>query len=277
MTIAEVQKQGLKELNNVEEASLKTRLLLAYVLGKPKEYLIIHADEEITQNKIDKFFEGIDKLKNGTPLAYITHKQEFMKLDFYVDENVLIPRPDTEILVEAIIERCNENKKIHILDLCTGSGAIAISLASYIPNSSVLGIDISKSALDIAKKNAQKNGVNVSFIESDLLENIDNKEWDVIVSNPPYIETDVIKSLQEEVKKEPIIALDGGKDGLDFYRRIISNAPSYLKNNGLLALEIGYNQANEVTELLNNMGCYDELEVIKDLGGNDRVVLAKRR
>lgn len=278
MTIGEVQKQGIEELvqNKIEESLLKTRLLMAHVLGKTKEYIIIHSNEEIELKQIEEFQEGINKLKEGTPLAYITHNQEFMKLNFYVDENVLIPRPDTEILVEAVLEKCVDRENAKILDLCTGSGAIAISLAKYLHNSNVLGIDISKKALVVAEKNAQRNDVTVYFLESDLWDNIEEKQWDVIVSNPPYIEKELIETLQTEVKHEPMIALDGGTDGLDFYRRIIHGSLEYLKRNGLLALEIGYNQAESVTQLLKNTGSYNEIEVIKDLGGNDRVVLAKK-
>lgn len=277
MTIGELQKQGLEALaqNKVEEALLKTRLLMAHVLCKTKEYLIIHSDDEIGDKQIEEFQAGINKLKEGTPLAYITHHQEFMKLDFYIDENVLIPRPDTEILVESVLEKSKEIKNANILDLCTGSGAIAISLAKYL-QSNVTAIDISSKALEIAKNNAQKNDVKITFLESDLWANVEEKQWDVIVSNPPYIETKVIETLQTEVKHEPIIALDGGKDGLDFYRRIITGSLEYLKTKGLLALEIGYNQAEEVTILIKNTGCYNEIEVIKDLGGNDRVVLARK-
>lgn len=273
MTIDEVQKQGLYEINNIEDAILKTRLLMAHVLGKNKEYVIIHKDVEIGQDKIDKFKKGIEKLKNGIPLAYIINHQEFMKLDFYVNENVLIPRADTEVLVESVLNQVNVKKELNILDLCTGSGAIAISLAKY-SNSNVTGTDISNLALDIAKKNAEKNCTKVKFIQSNLFENVRERQWDVIVSNPPYIETEVIETLQVEVKHEPIIALDGGKDGLDFYRDIITKSLDYLKTGGLLALEIGYNQADNVVKLLKNTAHYNKIKVIKDLGGNNRVVLA---
>lgn len=276
MTIGEVQKHGLEELKQLEEAPLKVRLLMAYVLGKPKEYTIIHSDEEMDSHKVEQFYVGIRRLKEGEPLAYITHHQEFMKLDFYVDENVLIPRPDTEVLVETVLEKCTKDKQIKILDLCTGSGAIAVSLAKYLPNASIVGTDISKKALEIAKKNALQNEVQVSFIESNLWENVQDNDWDVIVSNPPYIETSVIKTLQKEVQKEPRIALDGGEDGLNFYRQIIAGTLGCLKTRGILALEIGYNEAEKVTKMLKKSEIYDRIEVIKDLGGNDRVVVARR-
>lgn len=275
MTIDEVQKQGLYEINNIEDARLKTRLLMAHVLGKNKEYVIIHRDIEIGQDKIDEFKKGIEKLKKGIPLAYIINYQEFMKLDFYVDENVLIPRADTEVLVESVLKQVDLKEKLNILDLCTGSGAIAISLAKY-SNSNITGTDISNLALDIAKKNAKRNCTKVKFVQSNLFENVQERQWDVIVSNPPYIETEVIETLQAEVKCEPMIALDGGKDGLDFYREIITKSLLFLKDGGLLALEIGYNQANDVVELLKSALNYNKIEVIKDLGGNNRVVLARK-
>lgn len=208
------------------------------------------------------------------PLQYITHQKEFMKLNFYVDENVLIPRADTEILVEEVINHCKENheKSYSILDLCSGSGAIGISLAKYIENSKVLCADISDKALEIAKKNAKSNNVNnIEFIKTDMFKNIEEK-FDLIVSNPPYIKKDIISKLDIEVQKEPLIALDGGIDGLDFYRIIIDNSNKYLNKNGKLFLEIGYDQKDEVINLLRRSGNFGEIYSKKDLYGNDRAV-----
>ncbi|MBR6034079.1 MAG: peptide chain release factor N(5)-glutamine methyltransferase [Clostridia bacterium] len=274
MTIKQLQEKAITQLNQseVEEASLKTRLVLSHVLNVSKEYLVVHFDEEIDIAKELAFWNAIDKLKNNVPLEYITHKKEFMKLDFYVDENVLIPRPDTEILVEEVIKRI---KTGDILDLCTGSGAIAISLAKYLKGANVTASDISEGALNVARTNAKKNEVDITFIKSDLFESLQNKKFDVIVSNPPYIETNTIKTLNKDVQQEPIIALDGGLDGLDFYKRIIANALYYLKPKGLLALEIGYNQADAVLELLKKQEKYLNIEIIKDLNQNNRVILAR--
>ncbi len=274
MTIKQLQEEVTYKLKyaQIDEASLKARLVISHVLKVPKEYIVTHFDDAVDSFQESVICNNIEKLLDGIPLEYITHKKEFMKLNFYVDENVLIPRFDTEILVEEVLKRCHEGK---VLDLCTGSGAIAISIAKYMQNAQVTASDISTCALAVAKKNANDNGVNISFIESDLFEKISDKEFDVIVSNPPYIETDEINSLSKEVQKEPILALDGGKDGLNIYRKIITNAVNYLKENGLLALEIGYNQANKVSELIKDNGKYNKIEVIKDLSGNDRVILAR--
>ena len=274
MTLKEIQIEGfnkLKELN-IEEPMLKSRLLLSYIIKRPKEYLITHLDEKLTNNEIEEFRNNIEKLKQRIPLSYVLHSKEFMKLNFYVDNNVLIPRADTEILVEEILKYKGRKKKI--LDLCTGSGAIGISLAKYMPDSEITGTDISEKAIKIAIENAKRNKVNVHFLKSNLYNNLPDGLWDVIISNPPYIKSDMIKKLQTEVRYEPTIALDGGKDGLDFYRKIIECAPKYLENYGMLALEIGFDQADEVINILQMHKCYKNIELKKDLSGNDRVILA---
>lgn len=199
-----------------------------------------------------------------------------MKLDFYVDENVLIPRSDTEILVEEVINQCskNEEKQYKILDLCTGSGIVGISLAKYIKNCGVVCADISKKALEIAEKNAKSNNVdNVKFVYSNMFSNIKDK-FDIIVSNPPYIKRKVIEELEKEVQNEPYIALDGGIDGLDFYKIIACEAYKYLNEDGKLLLEIGYDQKEEVTNLLKDSEKFGKIYSKKDLYGNDRVVVA---
>ncbi len=227
---------------------------------------------------VNKYNENIDKLIKYIPLQYITNHQEFMKLDFYVDENVLIPRSDTEILVEEVINQCskNEEKQYKILDLCTGSGIVGISLAKYIKNCEVVCADISKKALEIANKNAKNNNVNnIKFIYSNMFSNIKDK-FDIIVSNPPYIKREVIEELEKEVQNEPHIALDGGIDGLDFYKIIINQAYDYLNDTGGLFLEIGYDQREEVTNLLKKSGKFGNIYSKKDLYGNDRIVVARR-
>jgi len=262
--------------NNVNEPIIKARILLAHILDVSKEYLIIHSEDEMNSNYIEKYNNAVMEVINGKPLQYITNEQEFMKMKFYVDENVLIPRPDTEILVEEVINNCNIDvkKQYEILDLCAGSGAIGVSLAKYIQNSNVVCADISKNALDIAKRNAESNCVeNIKFVQSDMFEKIDGK-YDIIVSNPPYIKKNVIPTLDKEVQNEPYIALDGGEDGLDFYRIIINEAYKYLKKDGRLFLEIGYDQKEEVIKLCENIGKYSNIYSKQDLYGNDRIVVA---
>ena len=279
MTIKQAIERGVAKLKleKITTPKLKVRLLMQFVLEKPRQYLIIYDNETLTKNQEDKFFEGISKLSKGVPIEHITHNKEFMKLNFFVDENVLIPRQDTEVLVEEVIKIAQKIKARKILDLCTGSGAIAISLAKYLPNTEITALDISYKALEVAKLNAKTNKVEnqITFIESNLFENLPKEKYDIIVSNPPYIKQDIIKELDREVQKEPHIALDGGKDGLDFYRKIIDSGYEYLKYGGYLCLEIGYDQKEEVMNLLDNNGQYINKICIKDLYDNDRVIIAK--
>lgn len=278
MKIEEVLQSAIQELNHnkISAPIVKARMLLANTLNVTKEYLVTNSKEEINEETIKKFSEGINKLINGCPLQYITNYQEFMRLDFYVDENVLIPRADTEILVEEVISSCDNEKDYKILDLCTGSGAIGISLARYIQNSHVTCTDISTKAIEIAKKNAKANNIeNIEFIESDMFENI-KESFDIIVSNPPYIVKNVIATLDKEVQSEPHIALDGGIDGLDFYRIIVNNANAHLQRDGMLFLEIGYDQKEEVMKLLEASKKYKNIYSKKDLYDNDRIVVATK-
>ncbi len=241
--------------------------------------LVINHTQEISEEKIQYFYTGLEKIKNNVPIQYITNHQEFMKLDFYVDENVLIPQPDTEILVEEVIKYAKQISRVttnlQILDLCTGSGAIAISLAKYIPNCEIIATDVSQKALQVANINAENNLVQnkIDFIKSDMFEGIPKKDFDIIVSNPPYIETDTISKLSQEVQNEPTLALDGGIDGLDFYRTIIDDSHTYLSNGGKLFLEIGYNQKNALFNLAKESTFFSDCVCIKDLSGNDRVII----
>lgn len=262
---------------NLDSPKMKARILLQDTLNKPRQYLIVHDTDSITLEQERKYFTNIEKVKNGTPIEHITHIKEFMKMNFFVNENVLIPRQDTEILVEEVIKIAKRINAKKILDLCTGSGAIAVSLAKYIENSEIIASDISPEALRVAKKNAINNNVQnqITFVESDLFENIVKDKYDMIVSNPPYIKKEIIKKLDIEVQKEPIIALDGGYDGLNFYRKITNQAYEYLKYGGYLCLEIGYDQKEEVMELIKNEEKYCNTYSKKDLYDNDRIVITK--
>ena len=277
MTIKQAITKGMIMLksNNVESPKLKARLLLQYVLDKPRQYIIVYDNKEIDKQQQWQYFVNIEKLTKGIPLQHITHTQEFMKMDFYVDENVLIPRPDTEILVEEVIKIAKKIDSPKILDLCTGSGAIAISLKKYIPNAQVYAVDISKKALEIAKKNANRLEANVKFIESNLFDKVKKEKFDIIVSNPPYIKKSDINYLSQEVQKEPQLALDGGYDGLDFYRKISYQAIDYLKFGSYLCFEIGFDQKEEVMEIIDKVEHYKGTYCKKDLCGNDRVIITQ--
>lgn len=277
MTIKQAITKGMIMLksNNVESPKLKARLLLQYVLDKPRQYIIVYDNKEIDKQQQWQYFVNIEKLTKGIPLQHITHRQEFMKMDFFVDENVLIPRSDTEILVEEVIKIAQKYNSPRILDLCTGSGAIAISLKKFVPNADITAVDISEKALGIAQKNAEKLEAKINFVKSDLFDKLDNKKFDIIVSNPPYIRKDEIKKLSEEVQKEPKIALDGGEDGLDFYRIIAEQAINYLKTGSFLCFEIGYNQKNDVIKIIEDEQNYKNTYCKKDLYGNDRIIITQ--
>lgn len=277
MTIKETLKKGMIILknNNVESPKLKSRLLLQYILKKSRQYLIIYDNEEIGKKEQWEYFINIEKLTKGIPLQHITHSQEFMKMDFYVNENVLIPRPDTEILVEEVIKIAKNIDRPKILDLCTGSGAIAISIEKNLANAEVFAVDISEKALEVARKNANRLEANIKFIKSNLFNNLKKMKFDIIVSNPPYIKKEDIKLLSSEVQREPEIALDGGSDGLEFYRKITKQAIEYLKFKSYLCFEIGYDQKKEVLEIIEKEKHYIDTYCKKDLCGNDRVIITQ--
>ena len=285
MTIKEnlVKAIELLKQNKIEDSTLKARLLLAFVLNESKEYLIINSGKEVEPKFEEKYNMLLKELANNLPLQYITNSKEFMGLNFYVDENVLIPRQDTENLIEETLKTVGSNcvrmqKERHytILDMCTGSGAIAVSLAKNIFNVKVTAVDISVEALKIAEKNAKINGVKdkIEFIESNMFSKVKGK-FDILVSNPPYVDEEHMKSLSEEVKKEPIIALAGGKEGMDFYKVISMEGKKYLNDDGWILLEIGYNQKEKVCEILRGQG-YKNIVCVKDLAGNDRVVICRQ-
>lgn len=281
-------KEKLKQ-ENIEEAESKAKRLLEFVLQQSREETIRNSLEEVSEMQHKAYEEKLQEVIQGKPLQYITHSQEFMGLSFYVDENVLIPQPDTEILVGQALERIQsiQDRRVQILDLCTGSGAIAISIAKKMQGNAkgyqVIATDISDKALEVAQRNARQNQVQkqIQFLQSDMFSNLKEREFDVIVSNPPYIETKVIQTLSKEVRKEPRIALDGGEDGLQFYRLILENARQYLKNEGYVLLEIGYDQGEKIIKLWQELKGNCQLELItkepmKDFGNNDRVMIFQK-
>jgi release factor glutamine methyltransferase len=275
-------KQALEEAknilksNNFEDSNIIAKELLSYVLKKDKVYLTINSDTALTDTEYAEFTKYIEQIIDGKPLQYITQKQEFMGMEFFVNEDVLIPQPDTEILVETVLDICKRysNQSLRILDLCTGSGAIAISL-SKILNTQVFASDVSTKALEVAEKNNVLNNSKVEFIESNLFEQINGEKFDIIVSNPPYIKNEEIKLLSKQVQNEPYIALAGGEDGLDFYRKIIDEAYKHINKNGYLCLEIGYDQKEDLIKLIKQNENYEYENCIKDLSNNDRCIIAK--
>ncbi len=279
LTLKQLYKVGTVKLaeEGIEEFSLDAWYLLEYVTGVSKAMYFAEPERAVSEENADRYIDCIRQRAAHIPLQHITGEQEFMGYPFYVNEHVLIPRQDTETLVEEAIQVMRP--KMKILDMCTGSGCIVLSILKmcrekyYMTELQGIGADVSEEALKVARENGRRLEVPVTWIQSDLFAKIPEEEkYDVIVSNPPYIETAVIDTLQEEVRlHDPYIALDGKEDGLYFYRRIISEAGKYLKPQGKLMFEIGCDQAEAVEELMKNAG-YEQITVKKDLAGLDRVV-----
>ncbi len=260
--------------SGINSFAIDTLVLLMWATGLDKVSILTKPELSVSAEQANRFKQAINKRAAHMPVQYITHECEFMSLNFYVNENVLIPRPDTETAVETTIDLIKKNGYIKVLDLCTGSGCIAVSLAHYCKETCVTAVDISKEALKIAQKNACLNGVldRITFIQADILTNWQPTEsYDLIISNPPYIKHEVLKTLDKNViYYEPTIALDGGADGLTFYKKITETSATSLKNGGTLIFEIGYDQANEVLQIMKQHN-FTNLELKKDLSRNDRV------
>lgn len=276
-TIGELVNLGTKELEGIDTARLDTQLLLGKVLNKDKLYIITNSSEKVSAEVEEEFLELIEKRKKRMPIKYILGETEFMGLNFMVQEGVLIPRGDTEILVEEVLNNIGEEEELKICDLCCGSGAIGIALAHFRKNIKVDSIDKFNVPQITTIKNIKKNNLEdrVKFIRSDLLEEVilQNEKYDIIVSNPPYIKSSEIETLMKDVKDyEPETALDGGDDGLIFYRKIVEQSKKLLINKKILAFEIGYDQGEDVKELMISNG-FLNVRIIKDLAGLDRVVI----
>lgn len=283
MVIDELLQWGLnilkkKDFNN---PLLEVRLIMAKLLNVDKSYIYSYGEKAVSEEIADEFKRLIIQRSTDYPIQYILGENEFMGLNFYLEEGVLIPRPDTEVLVEYIIDYIDKNFKnenINILDLGIGSGAISLSIAKYCPKAYVYGVDIGYIPIKVANINKDRfNLKNVEFVHGDLFGPIESlnmkKSFQIIVSNPPYIPRKDIENLQGEIKNfEPRLALDGGIDGLDFYRKITNEAKEYLKDNGLLIYEIGYDQGNDVSNIL-SLENFRDINILKDLNDLDRVVM----
>lgn len=272
MQYAKLYQIGKEQLQKagITDAELDARLLLEFICHTDRNALYAHGDQEIEDEKMHDFLQLIEKRAVHIPLQHLTGEQNFMGLDFLVNEHVLIPRQDTEILVEEIMRDLHDG--IRILDMCTGSGCILLSLLHYSNDCSGVGVDVSEDALAVARQNADRLAEKQAvFIQSDLFEKVEGS-FDLIVSNPPYIRSQEIAGLMPEVREhEPHLALDGKDDGLHFYREVIKGAMPHLKRGGQLFFEIGYDQGEAVQALLAANG-YTEIAVVKDYAGLDRVV-----
>lgn len=277
MTYRECYEQGCRTLQaaGIEEAALDARLLLEAVCGTDRNDLLVHGEQPVAPEAEEKYLNWIRQRAEHIPLQQLTGEQGFMGLTFSVNEHVLIPRQDTEILVEEVLKELHDGMRV--LDMCTGSGCILLSLLHYSNDCEGLGVDLSAEALEVAGRNVLKvltpeKAEHAHFLQSDLFEKVEGK-FEIIVSNPPYIASAEVEKLMPEVRNhEPRMALDGTEDGLYFYRRIIEEAGKHLVSSGMLFFEIGYDQGQAVSELMRTEG-YCEVQVVQDYAGLDRVVL----
>ena len=281
MKIFEILKSATEKLESakIDTPRLDAEVLLAYVLNCRRLDFYTDAEKNLTPEEIERFKNLIERRIEKIPVAYLIGTKEFFGLNFVITPEVLIPRPDTEILTQCAIEFLQTwNGEKNFADLGTGSGAICVSVLKFCKTARAVAVDISEKSLEVAKFNAQKFNVDdrVNFFCGNLFEPLAEKKFAAIISNPPYIPTDELKNLQDEVKREPKIALDGGADGLNFYRKIIMESPKFLFSGGLLAVEVGINQATAVKNLIELDGNFRDVEILKDLAEIDRVVFARR-
>lgn len=264
----------------IDTPGLDAEVLLAEVLHADRLSLYVHPEKILTDEEFSRFKNFVERRAKKIPVAYIIGKKEFFGMNFFVTPEVLIPRPDTEILVQFVIDALkNFSGGVKIADMGTGSGAICISIVKNLPNATAATVDISPGAIEVAKRNAENLQVadRINFFPGNMFEPLSGKKFDCIVSNPPYIPTDEIKNLQPEVKTEPKIALDGGADGLNFYRQLVKVAPDFLLPDGFFAFEIGIGQAEEVKKIIRREEKFCDIKILKDLSGIDRVVTARKK
>ncbi len=267
--------QGMLQLSHKDTAKLECEILMSNVVKKRREYLYSHPEYLLDATEYSNFNSLIQKRASGFPVAYLTGSREFWSIDIKVNKYTLIPRPETECLVESVLKNIETESKQKILDLGTGSGAIAIAIASERPMSQITAIDICPYALDMAKDNANKNNVsNIDFLLSDWFSEINQTMFDVIISNPPYVESNCPGFISGDIRYEPRLALDGGSRGMDAYIRIIPGAIRYLKPGSMIALEHGYLQGGMIHNCMSDNG-YCDIQTIKDYAGNDRVTTGK--
>ena len=279
MNIENILDKGITILknNNILNPALDSEILLSKSINKDKKYMILNSKEVLNSKQLDSFINYINRRKNGEPIAYLTNKKEFWKDEFYVNKNVLIPRPDTEMIIEQVIKTYSEKSQLQVLDIGTGSGCILLSIIKERPNSYGTGIDVSRKSINVSKINAkQLNLTNrVKFIHSSV-DNFNIGKYDLVVSNPPYIELLSLKYLEKDIVSfEPKLALNGGFDGFSKIRKVITKTSTLIKKKGKFILEIGFNQKNKVKEILKEKGFYVN-KVIKDYGKNDRCIISTK-
>tara|TARA_Y100000758_G_scaffold283509_1_gene232382 strand:+ start:279 stop:1121 length:843 start_codon:yes stop_codon:yes gene_type:complete len=279
MNIENILTQAFKELSNsnIKNANLDCEVLLSNIINKDREYVILNSKKNLDRKYIDIFNNLIDRRKKSEPIAYLINKKEFWKETFYIDKNVLIPRPDTEHIVEEVLKLTQNNSKSHVLDIGTGSGCILLSILKERKNFIGTGIDISKKCIKVSKYNAKRLELDnrTKFYISDV-DNFLIGKYDVVVSNPPYIENLNLKYLDRDVVNfEPKLALSGGRDGFSEITKVINKTSGLIKKNGVFVLEIGHNQKNKVTEKLKAKGFYIK-KVLKDYGKNDRCIISSK-
>ena len=263
----------------IDSPRLDAEILLSHVLHKERIYLYAHYDEPMNSTELAAYRDMVKQRAKRLSVAHILGMKSFMGLDFRVSTDVLIPRPETELLVENVVAMTDKNKSVSILDMGTGSGAILISLLHYLPQAAGTGVDISSDALQIARKNGQNLQVNtrVQWIESDLFSVLPHETFDWIVSNPPYLTASDMQHLQPEVQYDPALALFGGTDGLDIYRRLAKESPTYVKQDGYMAVEIGEGQAADVIAIFTQDGWYTHVKTVNDYSGIERVIVFSRK